>query len=138
MLLAAMILGLIGGITYFVGGGAAVIEPGAGVNPALGIDSVQWWMIALIVIGAVGVLGGALVRVNPGLAGTILLLAGAAAISVGFASYEEAAEAGPLSLALMFPTHPFAGPLVYLPVPLISLVVAGALALSAGRKPGTN
>ena len=142
MLLAAMILGLVGGISYFVGGGAAVIAPGAGINPALGIDSVEWWMIALIAIGVVGVLGGALARVNPGLAGTILLLAAAAAISVGFASYEEAVDMVTYNNFLMppnlLPQHAFSGPLIYLPIPLLSLVIGGALALSSGKKPASD
>ncbi len=130
MLIAAMVLGLIGGITYFVGGGAGAIGySSTGATP--------WWIIALIPIGAVGIIGAALVRVKPSLAGSILLLAGAAAISVGFASYEDAAVVHGLSLS-WFPQHSFAGPLIYLPVPLLSLVVGGALALSAGKKSDAN
>jgi hypothetical protein len=134
MLIAAMILGLIGGTSYFVGGGAGSI--------ALGNGDAAWWVIALIPVGAAGVMGGALVRVNPGLAGIILLLAAAAAISVGFASYEEAVDTVThnnfLVAANMLPQHPFAGPLIYLPVPLLSLVIGGALALSAGKRPATD
>jgi hypothetical protein len=131
MLIAAMVLGLIGGITYFVGGGmGAIVHTGA--------DSAQWWVIALIVIGAVAIIGAALVRMNPGLGGSILLLAGAAAISVGFASYKEAVSVSQLNFSLVFPEHPFAGPFIYLPVPLLSLVVGGALALAAGKKSDAN
>lgn len=134
MLVAAMILGLIGGTAYFVGGGAGSI--------ALGNGDAPWWVIALIPIGAAGVMGGALVRVNPGFAGVVMLLAAAAAISVGFASYEEAVDMVThnnfLMPANMLPQHPFAGPLIYLPVPLLSLVVGGALALSAGKRRGAD
>ena len=135
MLIAAMILGLVGGVIYFVGGGAGSIVLGDS-------GSAPWWVIALIPIGAAGVMGGALVRVNSVMAGIILLLAAAAAISVGFASYEEAIDTVTHNNFLMPPNmlsqHPFAGPLIYLPVPLLSLVIGGALALSAGKRPGTN
>ena len=130
MLIAAMVLGLIGGITYFVGGGMGAIVH-------TGYDSAQWWVIALIAIGAVAIIGAALVRVNPGMGGRILLLAGAAAISVGFASYETASASQP-SLSLWFPEHPFAGPFIYLPVPLLSLIIGGALALAAGKRSDTK
>jgi len=127
MLVAAMILGLIGGIAYFVGGGAGAISWADGSTP--------WWVIALIPIGAIGALGGAMVRANPGIGGTCMLLAGAAAIAVGFASYEEAFEARTfLSNLPSIPAHAFVGPAIYLPVPLLSLIVGGALALSAGQK----
>ena len=131
MLIAAMVLGLIGGITYFVGGGMGAIVH-------TGYDSAQWWVIALIAIGAVAIIGAALVRVNPGLGGSILLLAGAAAISVGFASYKDTASVSQLNLSLMFPEHPFAGPFIYLPVPLLSLIIGGALALAAGKRSDTK
>jgi hypothetical protein len=75
---------------------------------------------------------------NPGLGGGILLLAGAAAISVGFASYKETASMSQINLALMFPEHPFAGPVIYFPVPLLSLIIGGALALAAGKRSDTN
>ena len=38
----------------------------------------------------------------------------------------------------MLPQHPFSGPLIYLPVPLLSLVIGGALALSSGKKPAND
>jgi len=134
MLIAAMILGIIGGTAYFIGGGAGSIALSSGDAP--------WWVIALIPIGAAGVMGGALVRVNPSFAGIVMLLAAAAAISVGFASYEEAVDVVTHNNFLMppnmLPQHPFAGPLIYLPVPLLSLVVGGALAISSGKKPATG
>ena len=130
MLIAAMVLGLIGGITYFVGGGAGAIGySSTGATP--------WWIIALIPIGAVGIIGAALVRVKPSLAGSILLLAGAAAISVGFASFEDAANNGRLFVGPL-PVHAFAGPTGWLPVPLLALIIAGALALAAGKKSDAN
>lgn len=133
MLIAAMILGLVGGTAYFIGGGAGAIAVNNGDAP--------WWVISLIPIGAAAVMGGALVRVNPGVAGIILLLAAAAAISIGFASYEEAVDTMTFNGVFMPPAtleHPFAGPLIYLPVPLLSLVVGGALALSAGKRSGAD
>jgi len=134
MLIVAMVLGLIGGITYFVGGGAGSIDPGIIVT---GATSAPWWVIALIPIGVVAVIGAALVRINPGLGGSILLLAGAAAISVGFASFEDAANNGRLVLGPLS-VHTFAGPTGWLPVPLLALIIAGALALSAGKKSDAN
>ena len=134
MLIAAMVLGLIGGITYFVGGGAGAVDPGIIVT---GATSAPWWVIALIPIGAVAIIGAALVRVNSGLGGSILLLAGAAAISVGFASFEEAVNNGRLVLGPLS-VHAFAGPTGWLPVPLLALIIAGALALSAGKKSDAN
>lgn len=128
MLVAAMVLGLIGGISYFVGGGAGAISWNAG-------DPAPWWVIALIPIGAIGALGGAMVRSHPGVGGSLMLLAGASAIGVGFASYEEAYLARTfLSNLPSIPAHAFVGPAIYLPVPLLSLIVGGALALSAGEK----
>jgi len=139
MLIAAMVLGLIGGIAYFVGGGAGAVDPGifivSGATSAP--TSAPWWVIALIPIGAVAIIGAALVRVNSGLGGSILLLAGAAAISVGFASFEDAANNGRLFVGPL-PVHAFAGPTGWLPVPLLALIIAGALALSAGKKSDAN
>jgi hypothetical protein len=127
MLVAAMILGLVGGISYFVGGGAGAIYWAEGSTP--------WWVIALIPIGAVGAIGGAMARANPGIAGSVMLLAGAAAIAVGFASYEDAFQARTfLSNLPSIPAHAFVGPLIYLPAPLLSLIVGGALALSAQKR----
>lgn len=131
MLVAAMILGLIGGISYFVGGGAGAISWADGSTP--------WWVIALIPIGAIGALGAAMVRANPGVGGSIMLLTGAAAIAVGFASYDEAFEARTFLQNLpSIPTHPFIGPAIYLPVPLLSLIIGGALALSAPKTSPTR
>ena len=82
MLIAAMILGLIGGITYFVGGGAGAIGWG-------GEGSAPWWVVSLIPIGVLGAMGAALARTKPSVAGMIMLLAAAGAMGVGFASFEE-------------------------------------------------
>jgi hypothetical protein len=133
MLIAAMILGLIGGITYFVGGGAGAIGWG-------GEGSAPWWVVSLIPIGVLGAMGAALARTKPSVAGMIMLLAAAGALGVGFASFEEYAS-GQISsqyMSLVLPTHPFAGSVLYAPVPLLTLVIGGVLALSSGKKSGAE
>ncbi|MDM7999680.1 MAG: hypothetical protein QUS33_06700 [Dehalococcoidia bacterium] len=129
MLIAAMVLGLIGGITYFVGGGAGAIGWQSG-------DSAPWWVISLVPIGVLGAMGAAIARTKPMTAGVVMLLAAVAALGIGFASYEEyaadyiALECVPATL----PTHAFAGSLVYFPVPLLTLIIGGVLALASGKK----
>lgn len=129
MLIAAMILGLIGGITYFVGGCVGVIGWEDGTAP--------WWMIMLVVIGPVGAMGAAMARTKPQLAGMIMLLAAAAALGVGLASYSDfQAHFGNtlnVSPELALPAHPFMGSLFSVPVPLLTLVIGGMLALSSGK-----
>ena len=129
MLLAAMILGLIGGIQYFIGGTAGTIT-----EHWDHVDNTPWWVISLIPIGVVGTLGGAVVRWRPSLGGVLLLLAGVSAIVIGLVSFEESFEQdGVLFFPPLVSTHPFA-PLAYLLSPLFALIIGGALAL-AGRKP---
>ena len=133
MLIAAMILGLIGGITYFVGGGAGAIGWG-------GEGSAPWWVVSLIPIGVLGAMGAALARTKPSVAGMIMLLAAAGALGVGFASFEEYAS-GQISspyMSLVLPTHAFSGSVLYAPVPLLTLVIGGMLALSSGKKSGAE
>ncbi len=129
MLIAAMVLGLIGGITYFVGGCVGVIGWEDGTAP--------WWMIMLVVIGPVGAMGAAMARTKPQLAGMIMLLAAAAALGVGLASYSDfqAHFSNMLNVSpeLALPIHPFLGSLFSLPVPLLTLVIGGMLALSSGK-----
>ena len=130
MLIAAMILGLIGGITYFVGGCAGVIGWEDGTAP--------WWMIMLVVIGPVGAMGAAMARTKPQLAGMIMLLAAAAALGVGLASYSDFQARSmdtmlSLSRDVSLPAHPFMGSLFSVPVPLLTLVIGGMLALSSGK-----
>jgi len=133
MLIAAMILGLIGGITYFVGSCIGVINWSGGTAP--------WWMASLIVIGAVGAMGGAMARTKPSMAGVVMLLAAAGAVGVGFASY-NAYDAyvidRVISRDIILPVHPFMGSVMYLPVPLLTLVIGGMLALSSGKKTGAD
>jgi hypothetical protein len=128
MLIAAMILGLIGGITYFVGGGAGVIGWADGTAP--------WWMISLIPIGAIGAMGAAMARTKPTLAGAIMLLAGAGAMGVGFASYKSYASltTSAITLPIVVPVHAFVGSIVYFPVALLTLIIGGMLAVSSGKK----
>jgi len=133
MLIAAMILGLIGGITYFVGGGAGAIG-------WQGEGSAPWWVISLVPIGVLGAMGAALVRTKPSLAGMIMLLAAAGALGVGFASFEEYATEHIAQgyVVSVLPTHAFAGSIVYFPIPLLTLVIGGVLALSSGKKSGAE
>ncbi len=129
MLVAAMILGLIGGMTYFVGGCTGIITWPDGTAP--------WWMISLILVGAVGAMGGAMARTKPTMAGIVMLLATAGAIGIGFASYNayDAYVADRvLSRDILLPVHPFMGSVMYTPVPLLTLVIGGMLALSSGKK----
>lgn len=129
MLVAAMILGLIGGITYFVGGCVGVIGWEDGAAP--------WWMVMLVVIGPVGAMGASLARTKPSLAGMVMLLAAAVALGVGLASYSDFQSyfgnvldaTGEAAL----PVHPFKGSLLGLPVPLLTLIIGGMLALSSGK-----
>jgi hypothetical protein len=128
MLIAAMILGLIGGITYFVGGCVGVITWPDGTAP--------WWMIMLVVIGPVGAMGAAMARTKPSLAGTVMLVAAAAALGVGLASYssfESYVSDMVISPDIALPVHPFMGSLFSVPVPLLTLVIGGMLALSSGK-----
>jgi hypothetical protein len=131
MLIAAMILGLIGGVTYFVGGGAGSIILGTGG------DSAPWWVISLIPIGALGAMGGALARTKPMVAGTVMLLAAVGAMGVGFASCEAAMEYKAID-EILNTIHPFGGPLLFAQVPLLSLIIGGMLALSSGKKSGAE
>ena len=133
MLIAAMILGLIGGITYFVGACVGVISWPDGTAP--------WWMISLILVGIVGAMGGAMARTKPTMAGVIMLLAAAGAIGVGFASYhafETYVADKVLTPDILLVEHPFMGSVIYLPVPLLTLVIGGMLALSSGKKTGAD
>jgi len=128
-----MILGLIGGITYFVGGGAGAVSWGEGPAP--------WWMLSLIPIGVLGAMGGMLVRTKPSLGGIIMLLAALGALGVGFASYNDYAGDASIShqfASVILPVHPFMGSLMYAPVPLLTLVIGGVLALSSGKKSGAE
>jgi hypothetical protein len=133
MLIAAMVLGLIGGVTYFVGGCVGVIDWGEGTAP--------WWMISLIVIGAVGAMGGPIARTKPSIAGAIMLIAAAAALCVGIASwgaYDEYVADSVLSRDIVLPMHPLMGSIIYAPVPLLTLIIGGVLALSSGKKSGAE
>lgn len=134
MLIAAMVLGLIGGITYFVGGCTGVIVWEDGTAP--------WWMIMLVVIGPVGAMGAAMARTKPSMAGVVMLAAAAVALGVGLASYTDFQEKVVIDTTLLsdgvLPVHPFMGSLLGVPVPLLALVIGGMLALSSGKKTGAE
>lgn len=126
MLIAAMILGLVGGILYFVGGATGVIVDAWE-------EAASWWAIALIPIGLIGFIGGALARTRADLAAIFMLLAGLSALVVGLYSAQDAfggsgLGAGYLSVHPLMSSSPF-----FIP-PLVLLIVGGALALTAKRR----
>jgi hypothetical protein len=133
MLIAAMILGLIGGITYFVGGCTGTISWGEGTAP--------WWVISLIPIGAVGAMGAAMAKTKPMMAGAIMMLAAAAAMGVGFASLPDyisrADTTGGIPsnyLAVLVPAHALGSRIEAVPYSLLTLIIGGMLAISTGKK----
>jgi hypothetical protein len=85
-------------------------------------------------------MGAAMARTKPTLAGLIMLLAAAGALGVGFASFEQYAteQVAAGYVVSLLPTHAFAGSLVYVPVPLLTLIIGGVLALSSGKKSGAE
>ena len=131
MLLAAMILGLIGGVMYFVGGISAVTAVSWG-DILQGHTGPPWWSMILIPIGLIAFFGGLSVYWNPKLGGPLLALAAVAATVAGIASFEQILQMG----ITMLPMHSFGGPLLYVPVPLLSLVIGAALAYAAMTGPG--
>jgi hypothetical protein len=136
MLIAAMILGLIGGITYFVGGCTGIVS-----WPDTISETAPWWMIMVTAIGAAGAMGAAMARTKPSTAGIVMLLAAAVALGVGIASYNAFAgyvTDGVVSGDIPLPVHPFAGSIWYTPVPLLTLIIGGVLALSSGKRTGAE
>ena len=136
MLIAAMILGLIGGITYFVGGCTGIVS-----WPDTISETAPWWMIMVTAIGAAGAMGAAMARTKPTTAGIVMLFAAAVALGVGIASfnaYDGYVADGTLPSDIHLPVHPFAGYVLYLPVPLLTLIIGGVLALSSGKKTGAE
>ena len=80
-------------------------------------------------------------RTKPNVAGIVMLLAAAGAIGVGLASYNAYdAYVADRTLArdILLPIHPFMGSVMYAPVPLLTLVIGGMLALSSGKKSGAE
>ena len=131
MLIAAMILGLVGGMLYFIGGSTGVLADfwGSSMEPN---PPTPWWAVAMIPVGVIGTIGGAMARWKANLAGVTLLLAGVSALAVGFASAEETFGSSS-SLSSVLSMHPFIGSVLYFP-PLIMLIVGGSLALSVKRE----
>ena len=139
MLLAAMILGIVGGVTYFAGGISAVTSVSweqifeTHTGP-------PWWTVILIPIGLVGLFGGVLVYWKPKAGAILLALASVSALAAGIASYQQSSQLVQLEgvsfVPPILPTHPFATPLLYLPGPLLALTVGAALAFAAMKRPG--
>jgi hypothetical protein len=137
MLVAAMILGLIGGISYFVGGCAGTISWPDGAAP--------WWVISLIPIGGVGAMGASMARTKPSMAGVVMLIAAVSAMGVGFASLpdfiERQSTVGALPseyLTVLVPAHALGGNILVVPFSLLTLIIGGMLALSTGKKSGAD
>lgn len=137
MLVAAMILGLIGGITYFVGGCAGTIAWPDGTAP--------WWVVSLIPVGALGAMGASMARTKPTMAGVIMLIAAASAMVIGLASLpnfiERQSTVGGLPseyLTVLVPAHALGGNLLVVPLSLLTLIIGGMLALSSGKKNATD
>ena len=136
MLLAAMILGIVGGVTYFAGGISAVTSVSweqifqTHTGP-------PWWTVILIPIGLVGLFGGVLVYWKPKAGAILLALASISAMAAGIASFQQSFQISTASfIPPILPAHPFATPLLYLPGPLLALTVGAALAFAAMKRPG--
>ncbi|MFC2000649.1 hypothetical protein ACFLXE_07870, partial [Chloroflexota bacterium] len=94
-------------------------------------DPTPWWAVAMVPVGIIGTIGGAMARWKANIAGVMLLLAGVSALAVGIASAEE--TFGSYSSAMtVLSMHPFIGSIFYFP-PLIMLIVGGSLAFSAKK-----
>jgi hypothetical protein len=106
MLITAMVLGILVGVTEFLSG--------LGYLAAIAADSgaIYWWAVALVPIGLVATLGGVSALSRPGIAAILLL-------SSCFAN----AVVGLVSIAL----DEIGGSLLLMPAVLLAL--AGALAL---------
>jgi len=130
MLIAAMILGLIGGITYFIGGISAVttVSWEELINYHTGPP---WWAVSMIPVGLVGTFGAYLAYRKPNAGAVLLLLTSVSAIAIGIASFQRTFELdldGGGFIPPMLSAHPFAGPFIYLPGPILAVIVATALA----------
>jgi hypothetical protein len=136
MLLAAMILGLIGGLSYALGGASALTSvPWEEV--VVYHTGPPWWVVTMIPIGVVGAVGGALVYWKPKHGAALLFLAASGAILTGLLAMQESFELERQTYTPgILPMHPFSGPIVAFPVPLFAHVIALALAVAFIRKPG--
>ena len=125
MLLAAMILGLIGGTSYFIMGIVGHIVP------EMYHHGTPWWITSLMPIGLVAFAGGILVHWEPKLGTALFALASASAITIGLTSYKSAWEEG----GVFFPPGVELMELEYVVTnPLFMLIVAAGLATLAEFK----
>jgi hypothetical protein len=128
MLIAAMILGLIGGITYFIGGISAVTSV-AWEELIHYHTGPPWWAVSMIPVGLVATLGGYLAYRKPYAGAVLLLLASVAAMAIGIASFQISFELDDVGFVPpMLSVHPFGGSLVLLPGPILAVIIATALA----------
>jgi len=135
MLVIAMILGLIGGLSYALGGASALTSV-AWEEVVVYHTGPPWWVVTLIPIGLVGATGGALVYWRPKIGAALMFLAVFGAVLTGLMAMQESWELeGQLYGMQILPVHPFGGPFMIFPVPLFSLVSAIALAMAFIRKP---
>jgi hypothetical protein len=128
MLIAAMILGLIGGITYLIGGISAVttVSWEELIHEHTGPP---WWVVSMIPVGLVATLGAYLAYRKPYVGAVLLLLASVSVMAIGILSFETSFEldAGGF-IPPMLSAHPFAGLVSYLPGPILAVIIATALA----------
>ncbi len=134
MLLIAMILGLIGGLSYALGGASALTSV-AWEEVVVYHTGPPWWVVTLIPIGLVGATGGALVYWRPNIGAALLFLAIFGAVLTGLMAMQDSYEVEGQFLGQILPMHPFAGPLMIFPVPIFALVTALALTMAFLRKP---
>lgn len=88
MRIAALILGILGGIAGILGGGFAVTVGGLGqVFNAEGANLVTNLGVAAIPAGIVGIIGGALALAKPKLAGILMFVSAVAGLVLVSAAY---------------------------------------------------
>jgi hypothetical protein len=107
MLIAAMILGVLVGVGGVCGGAAGWVQ---GAHSYYG--DVEWWVVAIIPIGAIAAAGGLCALRKPDFAAALLFLSGIGNFVVGLTAGADHSEA----FTLFFPT--------------VLLALAGAFAFS--------
>lgn len=133
MLIAAMILGLIGGISYFI----------RGITLAVILVDPPWWVVSLIIVGIVSTIGSALILQKPSqqvyklfpLSAILLLLAGLSAIVVVIQSYSCDDAIKPYDIIPHIITSPtMMDSILYNPLNMFFLISAGIIAIIGRQK----